>query len=478
VSTSRRIRHCAIAALLVAGAGAASAAVGARVLVQQWDPRQPDAQGVHPLVDDPDVVSRSIAQAWATGREQICKALKAKLGTRGLAKGQSLYDIDCRLDPNAAFSVESAATNLLQVRFAIRGNSVTATSTVPDPLPKALDPRFSLTLDASLTVKLAVQADPNNTLRAIETRFALASAKLDSHNASGDAIKFVVDDLIPFFGGPNFKQMAEAAINGVSTDLASTFNGAMAPVNAKLRGPSEAVRVGVWGRPDRITVAFAPRELSPPGGGAAAGALRWDPAQYRPKDCSSFQLQASVQTGPAPLLNPDNHSVVGVAPRRKVGRASLAPAGEHECRWAMTNLPQGWPARIETQVDGVARLKTGGNTFFKRHVALVPDGWSGTLVANAANRNYTVAESTSPNAVAQQRTMVKDPLGPVAKPLVRNVNPADAVALNPQPLPPKTPNVATTLPNAGGKPSAATSVLQQRDAAKTTESALQRRTSP
>jgi len=422
--------------LALAAALPAAAAVGARVLVQQWDPRQPDAQPVHTLADDPDIVSRSIAQAWVTGREQICKALKAKLGTPGLAKGQSLYDIDCRIDANAAFSVESAAANVLHVRFAIRGNSVSATSTVPDPLPKALDPRFSLTLDASLTVKLAVQADPNNTLRAVEARFALASAKLDSHNASGDAIKFVVDDLVPFFGGPNFKTMAEAAINGVSSDLAGTFNSAIAPVNAKLRGPSELLRVGVWGRPNRITVAFAPREIAPPGGGTASGALRWDPAQYRPKDCSSFQLQASVQTGPAPLLNPDNPSVVGVAPRRKVGSASLAPSGDRECRYAITGLPQGWPARIETQVQGVARLQTGGNTFFKRFVTLVPDGWSGAVVANAANRDYKLAESTAASSVAQQRTIVKDPLGPVAKPL-RDVNPADTVALNPQPLPPR-----------------------------------------
>jgi hypothetical protein len=464
------------AALLAAGSclsAAAATPVGARVLVQQWDPRQPDAQPVHTLADDPDIVSRSIAQAWTTGREQICKALKAKLGTPGLVKGQSLYDIDCRIDANAAFSVESALANVLHVRFAIRGNSVSATSTVPDPLPKALDPRFSLTLDASLTVKLAVQPDPNHTLRAVEARFALAGAKLDSHNASGDAIKFVVDDLVPFFGGPNFKQVAEAAINGVSSDLAGTFNGAIAPVNAKLRGPSELARVGVWGRPNRITVAFAPRQVAPPGGGTASGALRWDPAHYRPKDCSSFQLQASVQTGPAPLLNPDNHGVVGVAPRRHVGSASLAPSGDRECRYAITNLPQGWPARIEPQVQGVTRLQTGGNTFFKRHVTLVPDGWTGAVVANAANRDFKLAETTKPSSVAQQRTMVKDPLGPIAKPLVREVNPVDAVALNPQPLPPRT---ATT--RAGASVSLSPQPLPPRDRVILNRSAFERQGQP
>jgi hypothetical protein len=452
---------------------AATAAVGARVVAQQWDPRQPDAQTVRTLVDDADVVSRSIAQAWATGREQICKALKAKLGTPGLAKGQSLYDIDCRIDPNAAFSVESAAPNVLHVRFAIRGNSISATSTVPDPLPKALDPRFSLALDASLVVKLAVQPDPSHTLRAVEARFALAGAKLDSHNASGDAIKFVVDDLIPFFGGPNFKTMAEAAVNGVASDLAATFNSAIEPVNTALRGPSELVRVGVWGRPNRITVAFAPREITPPGGGTATGALRWDPAQYKPKDCSSFQLQASVQTGPAPLLNPDNWSVVGVAPRRNVGSASLAPSGDRECRWAVTQLPQGWPARIAAQVQGVTRLQTGGNTFFKRQVALIPDGWSGTLVANVANRDYKLAESTSPNAVPQQRVMVKDPLAPVAKPLTRDVNPAQQVTLNPQPLPPRE---ATT--RAGAQVSLNPQPLPPKDRLNLDRNAFQRATQP
>lgn len=429
----------AAAAALCTLAGAASAAgpVGARVLVQQWDPRQPETQAAHTLADDPDIVSRSIAQAWAAGREQICHALKARLGTPGLAKGQSLYDIDCRLDPNAAFSVESAAANALHVRFSIRGNSVSATSTLPDPLPKALDPRFSLALDASLTVKLAVQPDPARTLRAVEATFALAGAKLDSHNASGDAVKFVADDLIPFFGGPNFKQMAEAAVNGVSSNVAGSFDSAMAPVNAMLRGPAQAVRVGVWGRPNRITVAFAPREIAPPGGGTASGALRWDPAQYLPKDCSSFTLQASVQTGPAPLLNPDNPAVVGVAPTRKVGSVSLAPAGDRECRYSIANLPPGWPARIDAQVQGIARLQTGGNTFFRRQVALLPDGWSGAVIANAANRDWRLAESTGPRNVAQRRTVVKDPLGPVAKPLVRDVDPADTVALNPQPLPPR-----------------------------------------
>lgn len=271
------LSHFAAATLLAACVPSAFAAVGARVLVQEWNPTQPDRHGARVLADDPDIVSRSIAQAWANARTLICAQLKARLGAPRLVRGQTLYDIDCRLDPNAAFTVESAGANALHLTFAIRGNSIAATSTVPDPLGRDFDPRFSLTLDATLRIALTVQADPNNTLRATQAQFTLGNAKIDSHNASGDVLKFVADDLIPFFGGPNFKTLAENAVNSVSFNLAAQFNSALAPVNAKLRGPSDYVRVGVWGRPNRITVAFGPRELTPPADGSISGVVRWDP---------------------------------------------------------------------------------------------------------------------------------------------------------------------------------------------------------
>jgi hypothetical protein len=450
-----------IAASFPATSASASTPVGARVLVQEWDPRTPDAQSVKVLVDDPAVVSKALADAWASARDPICNTLRAWLGKPGIAKGQSLYNIDCRLPANPAFTVQSASPNLLHATFAINGSSVTATSTVPDPLPRSLDPRFSLTLDASFTVGLEVQKDPANTLRASTALFRLSGAKIDSHNASGDAIKFVVDDLIPFFGGPNFRAMAENEVNKVSANVASTFNAAMAPVNAKLRGPNELVRIGVWGRPNRITVAFAPREIPPPGGGTVTGKVSWDPAQYRPKDCSSFQFPVTVQTGPAPLLNPDNYTVVGPAPMRKVGTSSVAPSNA-DCLYSITGLPQGWPARIQPEVDGVQRVQTGGNTFFKRSVGLAPDGWSGDVVANAADRNYRVAEQIRPTSVPQHREAAgRDPLGPVSRDRLQDrvANPAvrsTTESLNAQAATPAVTNPVTTAPNAARSTSTAT----------------------
>lgn len=409
------LSRLAAATLLAACAPTAFAAVGARVLVQEWSPAQPDKHAVRILADDPEIVSRSIAQAWANARTLICAQIKARLGAPRLVRGQTLYDIDCKLDPNAAITVESAGANALRLTFAIRGSSIAATSTVPDPLGREFDPRFSLTLDATLRIALAVQADPNQTLRATQAQFKLGNAKIDSHNASGDVLKFVADDLIPFLGGPNFKTLAENAVNSVSFNLATQFNGALAPVNAKLRGPAGHVRVGVWGRPNRITVAFGPREIAPPANGSISGVVRWDPAKFRAApNCASFALQASVQTGPGPLLDPDDYSRTGAAPMRNVGTVSMTPAGERECRFAISGVPAGWPNHIQARLHGAKPLASAGSAIYSTRLVLQPDGWSGPVIASAAGRDYVVAQEIRATAVEHQARR-RNPLDPVTR---------------------------------------------------------------
>src|SRR6185369_11108807 len=98
-----------------------------------------------------------------------------------------------------------------------------------------------------------------------------------------------------------YKRLAEGAIDSIGVDLTALFNRALAPVNAKLRGPSDMVRVGVWGRPDAITVAFGPREFVPPLGGTMFGVMRWDSSKMPAGTCEKLRIDATVQTGPAPL---------------------------------------------------------------------------------------------------------------------------------------------------------------------------------
>ena len=420
--TSRAARAaCAAlgAGLLTVAVGSAHAAVGARVLVQEWNPMTPDQQRVVTLVNDASVVSDAVQRAWNEARPRLCAQLKATMGKGGAAGGQTLRDIDCVLDPVANFSVASAGKNALTIRLAI-GGYVAATSTTPTVLGSYADPRFSLGLTGHMLMTLSVQPDINQTLRFDRVVFSLSDANIDSHNFSGDILKFVVDDLIPFFRGPNFKRMAENAINSLSIDVAGLFNTALAPVNVKLRGPSGLVRVGVWGKPDAIVVAFAPREVTPPGGGTLSGSFHAAPnlpvsLKQQSPDCAAMVITASVQTGPAPLLDPGG--MLGDAPMRQVGSFSAQPSGAGECRYRIVNLAAGLPHKLQTRSCKQAKF------------ALRGEGWNGHLITPnpSVERNFIMESPLACVDVAvlqnNKPTMRVDP----GDPGVRFSNPALAV---------------------------------------------------
>jgi hypothetical protein len=446
------------AGLVALAAGSAHAAVGARVLLQQWSPQTPEQQSVLILVNEPTVVSDAVQQAWSQARPLICAQLTAAMGRQGAAAGQTLYDIKCLLSPTATFSVSSAGKNALAVRLAVSGY-VEASSTTPVPGSFA-DPRVSLALTGEMQLAMTVQADPNQTLHFEQAAFSLSGAKLDSHNAVADVVKFVADDLVPFFGGPNYKRMAENAINGVGMNVAGQFNNAVAPINAKLRGPSGAVRVGLWAKSDAIVVAFGPRELTPPTGGTMSGVFHASAktpvsSKAQAPDCGSMVITASVQTGPAPLLDPNG--ALGEAPVRQVGSFSAQPGAAGECRYRVTNLAAGWPNQLQTRNCKGLRY------------ALRGEGWDGDVVKPnpAVERNFVMETPTEcvdaallHNNQPYGKVQPDDPgvrFGQQAQVLVQAsslkapaVNPAGTgtlnkaaftqpalAALNPQPLPPK-----------------------------------------
>ncbi|MEO8524799.1 MAG: hypothetical protein ABI460_08780 [Caldimonas sp.] len=416
----------AVAALLGA-AGAAQAAVGVRVLLQEWNPLTPKQQPVRTLVDDRSAVSDALQAAWTRARPLICRQLTNEMSRGGAAHGETLHDIKCELDETPQFAVATSGPNRLTATVAI-GGYVEASSTTPVPLQQgSTDPRFSIALKANLALTLAVQPDPNHTLRVDKAQFSLSNATLDSHNLTGDLLKFVVDDLVPFFGGPNYKQMAENAVNGVAVNLAGEFNSALTPVNAKLRGPSTAVRVGAWGKPDAIVVAFGPRELPAPGGGSMFGALRWDANRVgAPSNCDTFSIDAAVQTGPAPLRDPSGYYEQGDAPMRKVGSFQLQPgSAKGECRYRVNGLAAAWPNEISAH-SSVGAGKSAGNSIHSTSYALAGDGWDGKNVVPqpSAERNYVIRVSLNGSATVDPSAQLKH--GSV-NPGDPRINPADRV---------------------------------------------------
>jgi hypothetical protein len=470
-STSLRALVCGIA--LFGGMSAAHAVVGARVIVQQWKPTAPDVQTTT-ATEDPSAVSDAVQAAWNEARPRICNALYLAMGKGGAAAGQTLHDIVCVLDEHATLEVARSGPAALSAQLAISGY-VETSSTTPTIVDGAVDPRFSVALTARLLLAISVQPTRDQTLRIDQAQFKLSNATLDSHNLSGDLLKFVGEDLSPYFGGPNYKRLAEGAIDSIGVDLTALFNRALAPVNAKLRGPSDMVRLGVWGRPDAITVAFGPRELVPPLGGTMFGVMRWDSSKMPAGTCEKLRIDATVQTGPAPLRDPGGYYEPGDAPRRGVGSFQRLPStAGADCRYRLSGIAVGWPNSLNAAtLDG---NKSAGNSIHSTRYTLVGDGWDGrTVIAQPSiERNYVIRGEIEATAVvdpaatlkhgavnpADPRIQVADRLATeattrpqgatigqgkaaptgkatpafgAAKPRATN---ADAVTLNPQPLPP------------------------------------------
>src|SRR5262245_41798074 len=99
-SRTRRPIAMFVAAACCLGAGGTQAAIGARVLAQEWSPLTPEQQGVKVLTAPPSVVSDSINRSWANARVQLCYFMVTQLGQSGFAMGQTLRGITCYLDEN------------------------------------------------------------------------------------------------------------------------------------------------------------------------------------------------------------------------------------------------------------------------------------------------------------------------------------------------------------------------------------------
>ncbi len=454
---------------LLACAITANAATGARAVLQAWDPLNPTAVHDTTLFDHPTLVSDSLQSAWMRARPKICEQLRLKMGLGGAAHGETLYDITCLLDEQVVLEVTPAGQNALKARFAVSGY-VEAKSTTPDiylgiGFGEYADPRFSVALTAKLDMTIAVQPNRNETLRIAKAGFTLNNATLDSQGFSGDMLKFVAGELVPFFGGPDYKRMAEDTINAVSVEFARDFNAALAPVNEQLKGPpTDVVRVGLSARNNYISVAFAPREIAPPTNGRVTGLVRWDPARFTPRNgCQSFSVRSRVQIGPAPLFAQDPNP-----PTRDIGAFQAEQVGVSSCAFTLTGIAEGWPNLLISQVLDPPIVKNPGRSNDRETYTLTKDGWEGPFVNPQPvidGRNYLVAAyrlkmseqaqiekldraylegeyrtnpKFDPGRAKAQR--VENPDYDIGNPsrVSERITPrVDAVRLNPQPLPPE-----------------------------------------
>lgn len=186
-----------------------------------------------------DLMRRAIAVAWSLRREGACKLAKAVLGQGDLiAKGITLYDIDCSLGQTGDLQVQvdkSPLGNRLGLRYFLRGNYLAATSTTPTAAGKYADPRVSCTFDLDLRLSLTLPTKPGPiTVQLLSAQ--ASNAKLDSHNAAAD-IGFALSAISKFFGGPDFIAIFEKIIDDrAKVDFAEQANQTLDALNRLLAG--------------------------------------------------------------------------------------------------------------------------------------------------------------------------------------------------------------------------------------------------
>lgn len=380
----------AFCAVLTWEQAVSAAPVGAKVIIQTWDPRNPDAQNIQTPYDSDSAVSDAVISVWGELRDVVCGPLVQQMG-RGdlLAKGITLYGIKCIMPDGELIASQNGGRGL-KLAYRVKGVSFAASSTTPDiawgiGVDRGLDPRVSVSFDLDFELGLALQ-EKGDVLHVSAAKVVVSNADIRPENTIADIAKWLDDNLVPIVKGQSFRNQAEAALNGINPDFVNKVNARLAPVNNALRPPPNMSRSGQWVRPGKIYIAFAPAEWVPPANSQVSGRVSWKSTnvKFRADSCAAFPMSANVQTGPAPLTDPVTRAT-GPAPTRKVGQVvSVSPViamgDNRECSYTLGALPGGVPVGIGARAP--VSHKTMASGTFSLMPVLVPKGWDGRTVPN------------------------------------------------------------------------------------------------
>lgn len=480
---SHRFTRTAIAALLAGAAAGSQAAVGTKLIVQTWEPWNDNRQPTIVQLDDPQFISRPLLQGWNDIRGPICDLIKAVVGRPDLVhRGITFYNTSCELH---ALDVRLVplAQNRAKLVVLLPRSRLAATATTPNVrqlgadipligglgLPGGTDPRFGVMLDAQLELDVEIGDAPQPFLTVRRAHFELNRVDARGENITGKLAEWVASRVIPFFGGPDFERMIETQLDDVKWDFAGRLQRAVNTINARIAPYAQYARVGTWMNDSRIAIAFQPRSLpvfrfDGEARGVVAGASTGIGQRGAPVSCAGFRIAAEYQAAPAPIVNPDTLAL-GPAKRLPVGAlAALHALPDGTCAYTMRGLAVGVTNYVRA-AHPAERSGTGKLAGFS--VALKPSGWDGTRVNPRplqANLNYVLVGAFAGHVpqrvdpVIYERTHLDARGSPGAAALqAMGAERAAAAAisaagssqaLNPQPLPPRTPIIAAPAPAA------------------------------
>lgn len=370
----------------------ASANAGLQVLVQTWDPNNPDLHPANSAFDDPTFFDTKVNQAWALARGPICTQLLQDLSKPNIAgNGFSLYNTDCTMASNVAVSIVGpASVSKVTMQFVGTGNVVDATSTQPY-VGSWGDPRFSVTFDMTANVTLVPLPQPKVTALSV----TVSNGSISTQNTMADILK-----ALDSFAGTGFVTQAQNSINTTKKLDPSIINNLLAGVQTPLSQASQFPYVALWHHNSRIVIDLAPQAPDQPRPGSISGAITWTKASnITISDCSKIQFTDTVQLGPAPLTFP--YGSFGNTPTDTFGAhpvSSGAPAdmGDHyQCQYTYSQIPLALPNSFAGSASGSTGQK--GSQYMLSYLAVKPSNWSGTVNPSGSQSglNFQILASTA-----------------------------------------------------------------------------------
>ena len=94
------VSRAVVASAIALAAGASHAAVGAKLIIQGWEPWNDNRQPTVVPIDDPQLISRPLVEGWNMLRQPLCQMIESAIGQPDMIyRGITLYEIGCDIRP-------------------------------------------------------------------------------------------------------------------------------------------------------------------------------------------------------------------------------------------------------------------------------------------------------------------------------------------------------------------------------------------
>jgi hypothetical protein len=390
--------------------------IGVRVYAQPWNPADPASDRAQAMVDLPDGLSQPVIKAWNDHLQETHDDIISQLENRDIGAGFRLHIVSVELGNLEQFSLAPTIGNAAKIQFVLANTRVTASVRTPGPLPSDSDPEFAISFDLVNSLDLGLGKEVSGLIRPNVTPVIhVNNFQKTPINDSAKALSATADainSLVNFFTQLDFEQIMVQVLQGqnlVPRSFQQQINDEIADIDAQMAPAApvgQRIQIKMWADHNRLTIYLAPLPLTVPIwslAGTMSGSVDWDSAKLTPTGCP-IEVQATVQTGPSPLLDSDGLSY-GTAPTQEVGDLISSQTGPGHCDYTLRDLVPGWQHTLVAQAGSAKILKgysAGGDAVVGEiHSApvLQPKGWDGaSVIPNSNGRNYELIVGMSGKA--------------------------------------------------------------------------------